>query len=198
MKKHTETLFLLIALIFISFSAIAQNELKMDIDFDGVTDTIFIDTEKSTIVCLLSSKNFKRVESNPIEILNPQSRITDARNGFYFENEWMTAGYSNQFRYDKKLKRIRLIGMSRYEFGNAANDGSGESSVNLLTGDYLGNWNYYDNWKEELIKIPEIKTKMHFNKIYLENFEEEVYFDFATKCSKLYYRYREIVRNKRK
>lgn len=54
--------------------------------------------------------------------------------------------------------------MSRYEFGNATNEGSGESSVNLLTEDYIGNWNYFDhlanNEEGELAKIPTIKTKM--------------------------------------
>lgn len=85
---------------------------------------------------------------------------------------------------------MRLIGMDRYEFGNAANDGSGESSVNLLTGDYIGDWNYYDPSANEeageLIKIPTIKTKMLFAKIYLEAFSEETYFGYAERCSELY------------
>lgn len=104
----------------------------------------------------------------------------------------MRAGYKNQFRYNKKTKKIQLIGMSRFEFGNAANDGSGESSVNLLTNDYIGNWNVYDhlanNENGELIKLPTIKTKMKFGIINLEDFGEETYFNFSEKCSTLYYK----------
>ena len=90
--------------------------------------------------------------------------------------------------------------MSRYEFGNATNDGSGESSVNLLTGDYIGNWNFYDdlanNEGGELVKIPTIKTKMYFKTINLQDFGEDVYFDYADRCSKLYYTKKQKMKTK--
>ncbi len=86
--------------------------------------------------------------------------------------------------------------MNRYEFGPASNDGSGESSVNLLTGQYIGNWNYYDLKKEELIKIPTIKSKMIFPKIYLENFSEKIYLDYSEKCSSLYIKRKNKLQNK--
>ncbi|GAA0721296.1 hypothetical protein GCM10009430_22400 [Aquimarina litoralis] len=196
-----KTYLFLITILLNSFNLVGQDKLQKDIDFDGVEDTVYIDPDKSTIVCLLSSIQFEKIESKPIDILNEQSFIKDARNGFYFENHWMRAGYSNQFRYDKKNGKIRLIGMSRYEFGNAANDGSGESSVNLLTSDYIGNWHYYDmtanNNEGELVKIPSIKTKMYFDKIYLEDFNDEVYFGFADQCSELYYAHREKIKKQR-
>ncbi|SDG50937.1 hypothetical protein SAMN05421827_107117 [Pedobacter terrae] len=56
----------------------------------------------------------------------------------------MRSGYACQFRYRKNEKRMRLIGMSEYAFGNATHDGSGEASINLLTGDYVGDWHYFD------------------------------------------------------
>ena len=87
--------------------------------------------------------------------------------------------------------------MSRYEFGNAANDGSGESSVNLLTGDYIGNWNYSDQETDILIKIPTIKTKMKFKNINLEDFAEETYFNYAEKCAELYHKHKKIRMNKK-
>ncbi len=171
------------------FSLFSQKLIK-DIDFDGIKDTIYVDNEKSTIVCILSSKNNKKIESLPIEMLSERSGIVDAKNGFKFNNDWMRGGHSNQFRYDKRTKKIRLIGMSRYEFGNAANEGSGESSVNLLTGDYIGNWNTYDEEKSKLMKLPSIKIKIYFEKIYLEAFNDGVYFGYSEKCSKLYYKAR--------
>ncbi|MDA3613408.1 hypothetical protein [Polluticaenibacter yanchengensis] len=178
----------------------AQEKLIKDIDFDGKNDTVYVDTDESVIICRLSTQQYKSVKSQPIEILNAQSGVSATKNGFEFYNHWMRAGYHTQFRYDKPTKKIRLIGMSRYEFGPANNDGSGESSVNLLTGDYIGDWNFYDhlanNEKGELIKIPTIKTKMRFDKIYLSGFSDKVYFDFSGRCAKLYYRQKKLLLSK--
>ncbi|MDR6969624.1 hypothetical protein J2X31_003657 [Flavobacterium arsenatis] len=192
---------LLISLLLFAYVfTFAQEKLIKDIDFDGVKDTVYLDLEKAVIVCKLSTQNFKKTESKPIEILNAMSGIVDAKNGFVFFNDWMRAGYKNQFRYNKKLKKIQLIGMSRYEFGTATGNGSGESSVNLLTHDYIGNWNYYDNFanneKGELVKIPTIKTKMKFQPITLETFGEDIYFEFSERCSKLYYSHKEKMKSK--
>lgn len=146
-------------------NSFAQKLIK-DIDFDGKKDNVYIDVKESVIVCQLSSQNFRKIKSKPISILNDDSGIHFKKDGFEFYNHWMRAGYYNQFRYNKKTKKIQLIGMSRYELGNAAHDGSGESSVNLLTNDYIGNWNFFDylahNEDGELVNIPTIKTKMKF------------------------------------
>jgi hypothetical protein len=174
-----------------------QNKLVNDIDNDGKKDSIFIEVDKSTIVCKLSTLNYKPVSSKPIEILNEHSGIIETKNGFAFFNDWMRAGYKNQFRFNSKTKKIQLIGMSRYEFGNAVQDGSGESSVNLLTEDYIGNWNYYDIEKDTLIKLPIIRTKMKFKTINLEDFNDESYFNYAEKCAKLYQRQKESNMNKK-
>lgn len=188
-------------LLFAIFTANAQQKLIRDIDFDGINDTIYLDENEAVIVAKISTQQFKKIKSQPLEI-TPQSFIEATKNGFEFQNNWMRAGYANQFRYEKKEKRIRLIGMSRYEFGNAANDGSGESSVNLLTNDYIGEWNYFDHLANdengELVKIPTIKTKMQFGKIYLEDFSDGSYFKFAEKCSDLYQKGKEKEITKRK
>ena len=193
MKKNI----IILTLTIVTNFTFGQNKLVKDIDNDGKNDTIFIDVEKSTIVCKLSTLNYESISSKPIEILNEPSGIIETKNGFAFFNDWMRAGYKNQFRYNSKTKRIQLIGMSRYEFGNAANDGSGESSVNLLTGDYIGNWNYYDMEKDSLIKIPTIRTKMKFKTINLEDFSDETYFNYAEKCAELYHKYKKITMNKK-
>lgn len=196
MKIYTPLL-----LILFSFDqSKAQQKLVKDIDFDGKNDTVYVDTDESVIVCQLSSRQYKPIKSQPIEIMNQQSGVSATKNGFEFQNHWMRAGYHNQFRFDKKTKQIQLIGMTRYEFGPANNNGSGESSVNLLNGDYIGNWNYYDdlanNKQGELVKMPTIKTKMRFNKTYLTGFSDKVYFDFSKRCSKLYYKYKALMRSK--
>jgi hypothetical protein len=188
-------------LIFLLFQIIVfgQHKLIKDIDNDGIKDIMYVDSTKSTIVCKLSRTNFKLVSSKPIEILNYPSGVAETKNGFVFYNDWMRAGYKNQFRYNAKTRKIQLIGMSRYEFGNVVNDGSGESSVNLLTGDYIGNWNYYDDYainnEGALVKIPTIKTKMKFGVINLEDFGEETYFGYSERCSKLYYKHKKMKKN---
>lgn len=193
MKKFA-VIFTLIILTNYSFG---QDKLIKDIDFDGKKDTAFIDISKSTIVCKLSTLNYKAISSRPIEILNEMSGIVESKNGFIFFNDWMRSGYKNQFRYNSKTKKIQLIGMSFYYFGNVVNDGSGESSINLLTDDYIGNWNYYDERKEKLIKIPTIKTKMKIKGTSLEDFSEETYFGYNEKCTELYYKHKKIKMNKK-
>ena len=176
-----------------------QYKLLKDLDSDGIRDTVYLSVEDSTIVCRLSTQNFAKIVSKPIQILNWQSGVSETKNGFQFFNDWMRAGYRNQFRYNSKTKKIQLIGMSRYEFGNVSNDGSGESSVNLLTGDYIGNWNYSDweNEDDKLIKIPTIKTKMYFETINLEDFSEDAYFEYAEKCAELYHKHKSLEMKKR-
>lgn len=190
----------LIFLLLLPIFSFAQKLVK-DIDFDGKQDSVYMDDKESRIMCRLSSQNFKKIKSKPIELLTEMSGIVDAKNGFAFFNDWMRAGYKNQFRYNKKTKKVQLIGMSRYEFGTVVGNGSGESSVNLLTNDYIGNWNYFDdfanNEEGELVKIPTIKTKMKFKEINLEDFEEDTYFGFSDRCSELYYQQKEKMQKKR-
>jgi len=197
MKKISLTF---VIIFFATQTSFAQNFIK-DIDFDGKKDTVYVDNTEFRIICRLSTQNLKKIKSKQIEILNEMSGIVDAKNGFAFFNDWMRAGYKNQFRYNKKTKKIQLIGMSRYEFGNVVGNGSGESSVNLLTNDYIGNWNYFDdlanNEEGDLVKMATIKTKMKFKEINLEDFEENTYFGFADRCSELYYQQKEKMQKKR-
>jgi hypothetical protein len=168
----------------------ADNVLIKDLDGDNIPDSVYFDKEILMIVCKLSSSNFNGIRSKPIDNIY----ISNTKNGFEVRVVEHRAGYGNKFRYDPKSKRIRLIGMSRYEFGNAANDGSGESSVNLLTGDYIGNWNYDDY--DTLIRIPTIRAKMTFPIIYLEDFNYETYDNYADKCNDLYEQHKKQHRNR--
>lgn len=173
------------------------SELIKDLDNDKIKDTIFISEEETRIICKLSSCNFKEIKSKKLDFLNENYGIIDTKNGFEFYNNWMRSGYKNQFRYNPKLKKIQLIGMSRFEFGPANNDGSGESSVNLLTNQYIGKWSYYDVNKDYLVKMSEIRVKMIFPKIYLEDFSSDIYFDYSEKCSELYSKKKQDLLNKK-
>ncbi|MEN4758762.1 hypothetical protein ABEG63_00310 [Chryseobacterium sp. C39-AII1] len=178
--------FIILFILLITNSFTAQEKIIQDIDADGIKDTISIDAENLKLIAQLSTKKFKKIYSGEIESLDGQGSIRATKNGFELDIDWMRAGYACQFRYNKLEKKIQLIGMSRYEFGPANNDGSGESSVNLLTENYIGNWNYYDLRREKLIKIPTIKAKMIFPKTFFENFEEKIVSDYSEKCANLF------------
>jgi len=186
-------------LLILGFSipAYAQDTVVTDLDLDRISDTIRLDREQGFIICQLSTLAFRPVHSKPTD-MESNAYLKKTRNGFEFRNNWMRAGYACQFRFDAKMRRMQLIGMNRYEFGNAANDGSGESSVNLLTGDYIGNWNYYDEQHDTLIKMKPIKLKMPLPKTYLDQFSEDSYYQYADQCSDLFIRYKKADKKQRK
>lgn len=114
------------------------------------------------------------------------SYISKTAKGFGFTNHWMREGYNCDFTYSKKLKNIRLTAMNRYAFGPANNDGSGESDLNLLTGDYEGNWNYYDERREKLVKMPLIRKKIVLPATSLQNFSDDIFYKYEKICMGYY------------
>ncbi|GGG57126.1 hypothetical protein GCM10007332_18510 [Epilithonimonas arachidiradicis] len=142
--------------------------LSADFDGDNIRDKVYLDPDNGAVVYQLSSQKFKKVSSNQFED-SGEIFFDKTKNGFKVKLNQMRAGYAYQFRYEKETGKMRLIGMERYEFGPANNDGSGESSVNLLTNTYIGEWNYFDNNKIKLVKMPTIKKKMIFPKTYFDN-----------------------------
>ncbi len=187
----------MIVLTFLTLnSAFCQEKLVKDIDFDKVMDTVYLDANTSELICRLSGLGFKKIKSDPMETAGDNYQIKSTKNGFEYQCNWMRAGFAAQFRYDKVAKKVQLIGMSRYEFGNASNDGSGESSINLLTTDYIGNWNYFDQDKMKLVKIPAIKSKMPMKTVFLEDFSEGTYTQYADRCAELYNKNKKRLLNK--
>jgi len=158
----------LILLIFPTLFLAQEKILSADLDGDKVADKVYVDSKTGAVVYELSSQKFKKVTSDKFED-NGEIFFYKAKNGFKISLNQMRAGFSYQFRHEKETGKMRLIGMERYEFGPASNDGSGESGVNLLTNIYIGEWNYFDDNKTMLIKIPTIKKKMVLPKTYFDN-----------------------------
>lgn len=175
-------------IFFIIISQTSFSQIIKDLDKDGVKDSISFDQHKRVLICKLSTHKFKPIYSQTELSDEMNSGVRETKNGFDFFVNHMRAGYANQFRYEENDKKIRLIGMSRYEFGPASNDGSGKSSVNLLTSEYIGKWNHYDLEKDSLIKMATIKTKMYFPKIYLESYDGKYQSKYQEKCSALYHK----------
>lgn len=185
MKRHIVIFFFIILA-----SNVALAQINKDIDGDGIKDDVYLDSLDYKIVCKLSTKKFIPIYSKSELTDELNAGVRETKSGFEFYVNYMRGGNASQFRYDTKTKKIQLIGMSRYEFGPASNDGSGNSSVNLITNTYIGEWNYYNIEKEKLIKLPTLKTKMYIVKQYLEDFDGSSVAIFIEKCSELYSKYK--------
>ncbi|TCD10507.1 hypothetical protein EZ449_09170 [Pedobacter frigidisoli] len=187
--------YLTILITFIAYSyGFSQEKLLKDIDFDGVKDTVYFETKRAIIVCRLTSQKFKPIKSKPISIeYAAKYGIRNSENGFEFFIEYNRYGAVSQFRYEKESKKIRLIGMKHRESGVTEFDANGEASINLLNGNYIGNWAYNDVKNEKyLIPIPIIKQKMWFKPMYLNGFSQSSYDNFLSKSSALFVKSHEL------
>ena len=162
----------LFLLLFPAVTFAQEKILSADFDGDKINDKVYLDSTIGAVIYQLSSQKFKKVSSDQFED-SGEIFFYKSKNGFRVSRNQMRASNAYQFRYDKESGKMRLIGMERYEFGPANNDGSGESSVNLLTNTYIGEWNYFDNEKVKLVKIPTIKKKMVFPKTYFDTLKNE-------------------------
>jgi hypothetical protein len=158
--------------LFISLISFGQDNLHIDLDNDQIIDSLTFDREKTIIICKLSSQKFKASKSLPLDIPGDVMGIKTTKTGFIFFCSFMRLGYENQFRYNPKAKKMQLIGINYEAMGNALNDESGQSSWNVLTSKYVGNWNYYDEKKKKLIGIPTVIRKKNIKLIYLETFDD--------------------------
>ena len=165
----------------------AQDTLAVPIDHDLIPDKVWMafEDDEGYIYVELSATN-KIYRSKPMGDPSGNVHFKKVKNGFHFNVNFMRGGYAVQFRYNDKTKAIEAIGLSRYEFGNAANDGSGESSINLNTHKYIGNWHYYDLKKETLIKMAPIKRTLKFSTQNLADFDGAIVGDFMDQCTALY------------
>ena len=181
----------LVLFLLLSKNSFCQEMLYKDLDNDKIKDTIIYQRKNSYITCKLSSQRFKEINTQKIEFVNSESSgIKLTKNGFQFYNYQMREGYTCQFRYNTKTEKIQLIGMERYNDGGANHDGSGESSINLLTNTYIGNWNYFDHNSNKLVKIPTIKEKYIFPKSYFENFSQKEPEKYREDCDKFYLKHK--------
>lgn len=166
-----------ITVLFISISlslATAQEGLqKISYDFDGDKKADVFEIKNGKLSCMLSAQGNKSVSSKGGSYAD-RTWLELKGNVVVYHCSFMRGANTFKFRYDARLKAMRLIGYDNEQFGNAANDGSGSSSYNLLTGDYKANWNYYDAKKQELVPNPPV-SKKYPSKVYLlKDFGDEV------------------------
>jgi hypothetical protein len=179
---------LLTLLLTAALPLAAQNIIVMKLDGDNRMDTMTLDRQRKVIVCALSTQQYKHMESRPIELLNRECTLYNNGAGFDFRNDNSSGGYHCHFVYNAKTRHIDLAAISRYDAGDPSGDGSGKSDLDLAAKRYTGTWNYYDQAKNTLVALPEIRVTMDLPATTLETFSHLTYAGFGARCTALYRR----------
>ncbi len=183
MKHFTPiTLCTLLVLLMLPVALRAQSKIVKDLDGDGKKDKVYLND--SRIVCELSSQKNQKHQKNR-KMLAPEIHpepadfwyLHQTPEGFGLFYHWMRYESSYEFAFDKEAGKMRLTEISHSALGNAVNDGSGESSLDLLTGEYSGTWHYYDVEGDTLIQIPVIEVKMDHPAMYFEDFTDSIFWE---------------------
>lgn len=190
MALSVRVLFLMMLSTNTIFAQSVQRIVK-DLDSDLKKDTIYIDSDLDRFFCLLSTNKYKSVGSKRIQILNFGNMLAPTKNGFQFWNNYGRSEFINEFRYNPKTKKVQLIKITRIDyditytdFGERVRNGSGKSTIDLLTNKYVGN--FYDVHKGKLRKLPTIYAEIIIPGTNIEDFSDALYFDYEKKCIALY------------
>ena len=149
--------------------------LQQDFDNDGVMDLFAVVTktgqETPQLMALL--KDGKTVVTGKNFALCCNG-LSAKGNTVIVQSNGMRGFSFYKFRWDEKAKDFRLIGYDTESAGNAVNDGSGVTSLNLLTGDFHAALHHYDEKKDQLIPWPVIDKKIAITRsLYLTQLDDE-------------------------
>ncbi len=153
----------------------AQTSIAYDFDNDKKMDKMIL-TEKDQgyVITYTLSTQKKSFTTKPVTIPGQSNTINMSKNVIVVFSQFMRGENTFKFRYDDKLKQIKLIGFDNKQYGNATNDGSGLSSYNLSTGQYEANWNHFDDKKNELVPVPKLSYKYPIKNYTLNNFGDDM------------------------
>lgn len=156
----------------LSFSQ--ESTVRYDFDGDGKIDKFqVLENTSGTYLQATLSKHGSE-HSNFFTYMGSSHEIKIQKNVVVLtvlHNSWTE---TLKFRFDKTLKSMRLIGYDTRRNGNAAGDGSGYSSFNLLTGEEEEQDNFYNERLRKLEK-GKIERRKGRPKFYtVENFGEYV------------------------
>jgi hypothetical protein len=170
MKK----IYLVALTAFLSTTLFGQSEIQIDFETDGIMDNATIKkTEEGYFLQYTLSSDGKRHTTPTITMGGDENSLSVKKNVLTISSQFMRGENYFKFRYDSKLKKIILIGYDNTQYGNATQDGSGSSSYNLLTGNYVANWNSFDEKKNKLIALPPISKKLPIKTYPLDKFSDD-------------------------
>lgn len=162
----------IIALVSASVSVYAQEtKVTADLDGDSKPDKFWLAGDQ--VQYQLSTQKNVTKSSKALDISSFNNSLSITKNVITLSMWAMRYGHTLKFRYDKASGDFRIIGYDSENFGPANNDGSGTSSYNLLTGDYVANWNRWDEQKEKLIPEPTIRKKIPAKKYLLLKLDDK-------------------------
>ena len=145
--KH---IFLVALTTILSTTLFGQNQIQIDFENDGKMDNANLKkTEEGYFIQYTLSTDGKKHTTKIITMGGQENKLTVKKNVLIINSQFMRGENYFKFRYDKKQKKIILIGYDNNQYGNASNDGSGSSSYNLITGNYEANWYSFDENKNE-------------------------------------------------
>ena len=161
----------IILLLSTTLTLFASQTLWTDIDGDKKQDKIELVKQKGsvTIRCKLTAQN-RVYKSKPFEYGIGEASLSKKRGGFILDVTQNREEVSYQFRYEPKVKKIRLIGLNYFSMtGNISHSTSSKNSLNLLTQKFVGEYEYYSPDTEEYKKLPTFYTKYPVKKFYLNS-----------------------------
>jgi hypothetical protein len=164
-----------ILFLFICINANAQTSVAIDFEGDGILDSAKIMEAKDgyKLLITLSSLGNKKIVSK-VFMGGQENSLQVTKNVLRMHNQFMRGENAFVFRYDAKLKQVKIIGYDNTQYGNAANDGSGSSSYNLVTGVYVANWNHWNEKKNTLEAMPTVRKKLKAQNYFLVNFGDDM------------------------
>ncbi|ULJ63978.1 hypothetical protein [Wielerella bovis] len=151
MKKHL--LISLFALLF-SQNVYAETRINKDLDGDSKPDRVWL--QDDVLHIKLSSQNKVITKHN---VCDEPPQLKNARVGFIVLCSAMRHGRSFHYAHNATNGKMQYIGYDFWAFGTAANEGAGQDSLNLKTGDYVAKWRLRDKPTDKL-RDHHIKTRL--------------------------------------
>lgn len=165
---------------------LAKSEMDTaDIDKDGITDSLYFNFQSDSIIFLLSSRDFEplSVAFSPEYCMAHLGAVTG---GMYISEFCMRSALIYNYILEKETGKFRWSYYSEETYGNAFNDGSGICQLDLLTGAFKGDWDYFDLELDSLISIPTIigtfyNTPAYMNEDFAFNMPADSLFSYYKK-----------------
>ena len=147
----------------------ANQTLWTDIDRDGKPDKIELVKANNmvSLQCKLTATNMA-YKSKPFPFSKSNATLKKSKNGFILKATPYLEELRYGFRYDKKSKRVELIGLDyNHLTKNIKHSTYSKNSINLLNNKFVGEWEYFSPNTKAVMKLPTFKHKFKTKKFYL-------------------------------